>query len=545
MLSGFEDHEANSKESTQRHLLYTIHFPLPQDESTNHDCNQRHVLLYGVGKARDEARHLVKKTTKDILKLFNRKSSMDISDGAKIKKKENFNFELALTRFQSLPYFDQHVVTSSCAVACNEMFDDVGNGNSFHLPLIESIAFLFDLMEMALNIHGLIDFVIQLLKEMSDVEAKLIEKCPILAGSYCTTIGLYITGVLYRYQSCLLTSHEDTIAVWEGLFRLMKTVTNPSDCSSAERCILCYLYDLYNSASYIRLKYHDAFSSLHSKIGMVMYSQLKPIAINLSWNTTCLSDYINNPKLKIDINQLKQLNDHAPYRYSFVCNAVHAVTMARDVNRLNELSILCAELTSRCPALSSEWLGLLKALCCSSNHNCGFVEILAAVKVSDLSVHDNLAVFTSILIARRCFSLQDFVIHCALPSLLAVCPLGGGGQDAQAGARLTCHFLLCLFRTSEPPLSSCTVSSTPATTLYSLTSPGPSNLPLPSTPGQPRSSSPLYVIKHPCDRYLLAAAHSSMRAEAVLTLLKAILVLGVFLYLYLNFSPYLIRLYSI
>ncbi|KAJ9595344.1 hypothetical protein L9F63_027271, partial [Diploptera punctata] len=38
-------------EMRSRHLLYTTHFPLPQDEPCClHDCNQRHVLLYGVGK---------------------------------------------------------------------------------------------------------------------------------------------------------------------------------------------------------------------------------------------------------------------------------------------------------------------------------------------------------------------------------------------------------------------------------------------------------------------------------------------------------------
>jgi mediator of RNA polymerase II transcription subunit 12 len=53
--------------SPSRHLLYTTHFPLPQDETcSQHDCNQRHVLLYGVGRVRDEARHVVKKMTKEV-----------------------------------------------------------------------------------------------------------------------------------------------------------------------------------------------------------------------------------------------------------------------------------------------------------------------------------------------------------------------------------------------------------------------------------------------------------------------------------------------
>ncbi|OTF71121.1 hypothetical protein BLA29_012147, partial [Euroglyphus maynei] len=72
--------------ATSRHLLYTLHFPLPQDESFMHECNQRHILLYGVSKTKDEARHIVKKVTKEIQKLFNRKSSLDINDNGKVKK---------------------------------------------------------------------------------------------------------------------------------------------------------------------------------------------------------------------------------------------------------------------------------------------------------------------------------------------------------------------------------------------------------------------------------------------------------------------------
>ena len=41
-----------------------------------------------------------------------------------------------------------------------------------------------------------------------------------------------------------------------------------------------------------------------------------------------------------------------------------------------------------------------------------------------MSIHDSLAVFTAILIARYCFSLQDLVVHVVLPSLLMARPTG-------------------------------------------------------------------------------------------------------------------------
>lgn len=51
-------------------------------------------------------------------------------------------------------------------------------------------------------------------------------------------------------------------------------------------------------------------------------------------------------------------------------------------SRVNDIGILCAELTAYCRSLSAEWLGILKALCCSSNNgNCGFNDLLCNVDV--------------------------------------------------------------------------------------------------------------------------------------------------------------------
>lgn len=68
--------------SVNRHFLYTTHFPLSQDDPLSmHDCNQRYILLYGVGRERDEKRHAVKKVSKEICKLFSKKFSIDVAEG--------------------------------------------------------------------------------------------------------------------------------------------------------------------------------------------------------------------------------------------------------------------------------------------------------------------------------------------------------------------------------------------------------------------------------------------------------------------------------
>ena len=75
------------------------------------------------------------------------------------------------------------------------------------------------------------------------------------------------------------------------------------------------------------------------------------------------------------------------------------------------------------------------------------------VDVSDVSIHDALATFTSVLVARHCFSLEHLVAV-LIPSLLSAftalqpqpnCPVNSAVSEAEPGARLTCHLLLRIF----------------------------------------------------------------------------------------------------
>lgn len=77
-----------------------------------------------------------------------------------------------------------------------------------------------------------------------------------------------------------------------------------------------------------------------------------------------MKDYFVDPKMKVDPMLLKQLNEVPGSRYSFVCNAIEvcntvsdASSNAADAERLHNIAALCAEMTARCNALSTEWLG--------------------------------------------------------------------------------------------------------------------------------------------------------------------------------------------
>ncbi|CAG5095064.1 Similar to kto: Mediator of RNA polymerase II transcription subunit 12 (Drosophila melanogaster) [Cotesia congregata] len=513
---GPEGLDSRPPTSPSRHLLYTTHFPLPQDESSSqHDCNQRHVLLYGVGRVRDDARHVVKKMTKEVCKLFGKKFSIDVAEGGKVKKhsRNEFNFEAVTQKFQNLSYFDQHVVTWQCATQVIEMLNGFSINGSY-LPVQEHVAFLFDLMELALNIYGLIDVCIQILKELPEVETQLAVRNSQLVRSYTTSLSLYVVGVLRRYHYCLLLSPDQTISVFDLLCKVVKHVSNPSDCSSAERCILAHLYDLYSSCFLLKIKPHgvEAFSNAYPKIKAVMFNNNQTlITSNHPYNPQYMVEILNNPRRggKIEPQWARSLNESPANRYSFVCNAIVAVCNETDNDKLNDIAITCAELTACCNALTVEWLGALAGLCLLTDGLQSYIDLLNQVNIQDLSIHNPLAVFTSIMIARHCLSLEDFVRLIALPSLVHACNPSRGDSDTEAESRgrLTSHLLLRLFKTVECPQ--------PA--LYSV-----STSPHPIPAGNQRG----YSIKLSCDRHLLAAAHNNIPVGPVLAVLKAILVVG-------------------
>lgn len=131
------------------------------------------------------------------------------------------------------------------------------------------------------------------------------------------------------------------------------------------------------------------------------------------WDPGFMMETISNPSANNNHSMVgKILSDSPANRYSFVCNVLMEVCVDhRDPeryeviilytflfawmffftdrlcdSRVNDIGILCAELTAYCRSLSAEWLGILKALCCSSNNgNCGFNDLLCNVDVSPAS----------------------------------------------------------------------------------------------------------------------------------------------------------------
>ncbi|XP_071839285.1 mediator of RNA polymerase II transcription subunit 12-like protein isoform X3 [Apostichopus japonicus] len=512
-----EDQEKKSEEDSRspspqvlklnRHLLYSKHFPLPQGEISTHETNQRLLLLYGYGKVRKEVRSYIRGVKRDIIILLSDQKT-DLSrktDSLEKRLKVDSGQDVAIAKLKLLPYFDQHLLTTAAAKHILERVQTCTRSGWETLPSLEQIICLLDLLEDALNIHGMLEFIVKLLDHINVLDSEVLkDKAP---ENYTTNVCLSIVGVLRRYQACLLGSKDQTATIFELLCGVVKHVNNVTNCTSAERCILAYLYDLYMSCSFLKVKFSDMFSSVASKVKEQQTTNIQPSESNLKWNENYMQEYIANPKSRhFNLSTLgKQLSENSVNRYSFVCNALIAICNTGSMERIRDLSILCAELTASCNGLISEWLGVLRALCCSSNHGCGFTDLLCEVDkvdVSDTSTHDKIAMFTAILIARHCFSLDDVVEHVAMASLIAATPSFSGAvemdTDAEPGARLMCHLLLRLFCSS---LVGGTVSS------------------------QPDEQKWISILSS-CDRHLLEAAHRGISVDPLVGVLKALLLIG-------------------
>merc|ERR1719433_345921 len=341
-----------------------------------------------------------------------------------------------------------------------EMLSAFANSNANYLPVHEYVSFLFDITGLALNIQGLLDWCVQILKELPGVESQLVDRGSRLTRKYTTELSLYIVGVLRRYHTIFLLNPSDVITAFE---QLKKVATKPIselsggrsgtylDCNSAEWCIFSYLNDLTEHSKKLKNDEED------QKWFIWFYSsnrenkrRLKDLN-DTERNRTLTENrfgvhLIANPR-NYDYNafnlNIQQLRQNPQNQYNLVCNVLMEVCGCNDNDKLNDIAILCCEFTAQCPSLSSEWLGAFTALC-NAGSMVAYQDLLqvVAVTLSDQATYSRLGVFVSILIARHCFPLLTFVTNVPISSLLKAwedVKVGQISREAELGARLSCH----------------------------------------------------------------------------------------------------------
>lgn len=260
---------------------FALHMPLPPMDCYQAERNQRFVMIYGFGAKRNEIVKKTKGLQKDLLKIFAKKSSIDLGE-ARLNVQEKLfgavdaeNQSALFQRYTTLPYYDQYQMSFAMADHVLTMLKACVAKTSNVLPSINSMLFMFDLMESSCNVFQALQYAIKILKVVPQLEKSLLASNPAskwFLGQYMAMLHFNIIGVLRLHLSCLILWQDLTIQVFRrffcnsffdefilnelflSLYRLVKHVETPRKCTSIEKTSLVFMNELYASCPYLKVK---------------------------------------------------------------------------------------------------------------------------------------------------------------------------------------------------------------------------------------------------------------------------------------------------
>jgi mediator of RNA polymerase II transcription subunit 12 len=450
---------------TKRHFHYALKFPIPEEMCSEYFMKQRLVVLFGVGQDREEAAKELEQVTEEVCQHLTH--TEDNTSTASVVYQTSL--EDAVKSFVAASQFNRCRVLHACH---EKLFPRHGDTSSqrdrYEGVSVDSVEFLFELMELAGDVVLLLDLVQELLigeelYESSSDEAEETER--LASGGAGETPGrrrhvgeMYVIGsklvpsvlgVLWKYNRCVLLSKRTTQTVFEGLFRYVRHVSDSSVCSNAERCVLAYLNHLYTSCSHLQVTFRGVFEKLTSHVQSNICNSLKPAQTELKPNANQFSE------LSKDVRHIKEralygeLKKNDANLHSFVYRVMLTLTREDNRNSVQGLIDLCVHAVSQCKGLNAEFLGALRAMACPAEKKYGYSALLDAMNYRLPSVLELIALFTSVLVARECFSLMDVLAHVVQPSLKSA---RVHGEKSEQGVRLTCTLLQWLL--TKPQRSS-------------------------------------------------------------------------------------------
>lgn len=293
---------SSSSTSTQvsKFAVFVMNLPLPQTQNYTHERNQRFVLLYGFGSKKQEILDKIHSLTKQFQSLFRRKSSIDLNESTTISSlntkrsasSSNYSkhmnvitkLHISLSQAESeqlqniqkeynrMSYYDQYAIISKVNNFVLDAYRNMSQKN--HLPKLQFILFIFDLMETNMNVFGLFLFVIKLLHLGPSIgqylkskfsNSKTMSSTKPAYFEYLSHFYLNIIGVLRLHLISLVLWRELAIEVFGLVFKLVENVEKPSKCSSHEKCAFMLLNDMFTSCAYIK-KHYPQFDAIEKNI---------------------------------------------------------------------------------------------------------------------------------------------------------------------------------------------------------------------------------------------------------------------------------------
>ncbi|KAL1242076.1 Mediator of RNA polymerase II transcription subunit 12-like protein [Trichinella spiralis] len=390
-----------------KHYFNVLHFPVPQDDQYRHECNQRQLLLFGSNSDQYSRKHILKKLTKELNKLWSKKTSAELTTTGLIRVRKIIDSEslCSLSRkIRNLVFYDQFAVMDCCCDAGIAQFNSFISGQSNCLPTLENFDFLLGLLEESSNFISLVEFVEAIICLLPKLEAQIVERNFQCANSL--TLHWSRSCATFGAVCCFMSLHADLyLNSRDCIQRCLCVETKPSCCNDLRTLLADVSQDIM------------------------------------------LDVLFQESDLVIEPNLIQRLVENANLCYAFAIVAVKALCgLSGDTERLFNLVLFCADVTALCPNLNADWLAVFKILCCpfNSSQDQSSCDSLLNIDVSDHRCYQPLTVLVITLISRMCIRLEDFILHVAMPSLLPLWKHAGSAKvekGSEASAKLTLHLL--------------------------------------------------------------------------------------------------------
>jgi hypothetical protein len=115
----------------------------------------------------------------------------------------------------SLCYHDQYYITNRVSKLLIERLTNFIERRTSRLPWLDDVAFLFELMEKSLNLYGLIQSCVDILRLFSRIESMGSLKASPVMYSYRFELYLEITSIFRFYTPVLILTPTNMIQVFE------------------------------------------------------------------------------------------------------------------------------------------------------------------------------------------------------------------------------------------------------------------------------------------------------------------------------------------
>ena len=173
----------------------------------------------------------------------------------------------------SLSYHDQYYVTNRVSKILIERLTNFIERRATHLPWLDDVALLFELMEKSLNLQGLIQTCVDVFRIFSRIESMGSLKASPGMYNYRFELYLEITSIFRFYTPVLILTPSNMIQVFENLIQITQHIQDPVRTTSVERALLMLMHDSYFSCPYIKTRYTDRVPQIIGLIKKELYNQ--------------------------------------------------------------------------------------------------------------------------------------------------------------------------------------------------------------------------------------------------------------------------------